>query len=175
MYNKFINFLKSHNLYDEKVLDYWKKNTTGFDYLDEEGRDFIGCYYQFKNGCLHNIKAIVPYMNNDKTVMMNIHEYVHFFMMYKKLGMPCKIGKDCEVLPVFFEKLYVIENPTKENVDYYNYLRECIINDNNEKYVLALKIIDDLVEFYNEQDINKINSKIKRLVLKHDIKKTFNI
>ena len=47
-YQKFINFLKEHNLYNEEVVEYWKNNRTLFDYHDEEKRGFIGCFYQYK-------------------------------------------------------------------------------------------------------------------------------
>ena len=174
-YTKFVEFLKSHNLYDEEIYKYWYDNSMRFDYRVEEGRDFINTYYKFENGYLVMIYSFLPFIDNDVTILINIHEYIHTYVMYDKLGKKCRIGKDCEILPMLFEKLFVKENSNDELLNYYNYLNKCIYESNDDKYILALNISDKLLNDYNNQNINKLNNKSKRLVLKHDIKKTFNI
>ena len=174
-YEKFLEFLKSHNLYDEDIYKYWYDNSMRFDYLIEEGRDFINTYYKFENGYLVKLWSFLPFIDSDITVLINIHEYVHMYVMYNKLGKRCKIGRDCEVLPILFERIYIEENKTPELLKYYNFLNDSIIDDNDDKYVLALNISNELIKEYNKQDISKLDNKVKRLVLKHDIKKAFNI
>lgn len=174
-YQKFITFLKEHNLYEEQMYKYWYDNSIRFDYLEEEARDFISTYYKFNKGKLVKIWSIVPFVDNDITTLINIHEYVHFYLIYDRLGKKCKINKDCEVLPIFFEKIYVNENESPELLNYYDYLNEVIEKNVDDKYKLALELMDDLVNYYNNQSINDLNSKVKRLVFKYDIKKTFNI
>lgn len=174
-YQKFINFLKEHHLYDEQMYEYWYINSIRFDYREEEKRDFISTFYKYNKKKLDKIWSIVPFIDNDITVLINIHEYVHFVVLYNKLGKKCNIKKDCEVLPLFFEKIYINENNNLKLLEYYDYLNNFIVNNGKEEYLLALDLIDDLVNYYDNQNIDKLNSKVKKLVLKHDIKKTFNI
>ena len=174
-YNKFIQFLKEHNLYDDKLFKYWFDNTIRFDYKDDEARDFIGVYYDIKDGYLRGMRSVLPFIDNDITILINIHEYIHMLLMYKKLNKKCIIGNDVEVLPILFERIYVRENETEELVKYLNYLDDYIISSNDYKYVLALEMSSKLLEYYRGQDIYKLNNKVKRMVLRNDIKKAFNI
>lgn len=174
-YKKFIEFLKKHNLYDEELYKYWWDNTIRFDYLNEDGRYFINTYYMFKDGYLVKISAVLPFIDSDITILINIHEYVHMFLLYKKIGKRCNIDKDCEVLPILFERIYIEENNTPDLNKYFDYINDCIITGSDEKYLLALDISNELLDYYNGQEIRKLDNKVKRLVLKHDIKKTFNI
>lgn len=67
LYLKFINFFKEHNLYDETVFKYIRENAILFDYLEEEKRAFIGCYYSYdKNNHLSKITIAVPIINDEK-------------------------------------------------------------------------------------------------------------
>ena len=81
-YNKFIEFLKKYNVYSEEILKYWEKNRLLFDIRDEEKKELIGCYYQYEKECLKKISLIVPFIDNDKTVLINIHEYIHLLLLY---------------------------------------------------------------------------------------------
>ncbi len=165
-YRKFIEFLKKHGIYDKEIVDYFMANSTKFDYRIEEDRTFIGVYYVIKNNILDKIKVVVPYLNDDKTVLINIHEYVHLYKYYNKLGKLCHIGKDKEVLPIFYEKLFVKENPTKELIDYHNNLNESINNSKDEEYLLALRLSTELMNSYDNENINKLNVKVKKLMFK---------
>ena len=48
-YKKFIHFLKEHNLYDENAMEYLHEKGIFFNYLEEENRDFIGCYFAIRS------------------------------------------------------------------------------------------------------------------------------
>lgn len=164
-YSKFVEFLKSHNLYEEQAFRYIWKNALYIDYLNEEVRDFIGCFFIYENGYLTKIRLCVPYIVDDKTVLINIHEYVHAFLLYYKLNTKYKIGIEKEVLPLFFEKLYILENPGRGLEEYERYLNQFIIKENILEYKLALDVVDDLVQLYKpEMSIQKLEKKTKRLV-----------
>lgn len=172
MYNKFVNFLKQHNLYDEEIFDFYWNNSFMFDYLDDELRKFIGCYFIFDNSeLLKKIMICVPFVNDDKTVLINVHEYVHVFLMYPYMNKKCKIGMDIEALAIFYEKLYILENSSPELIEFANYLDSKIFYNNKKEYVLALMIKDKLIELYNKgYNIEKLEKTTKRLVKKEVIK-----
>lgn len=162
-YQKFINFLKKHNLYNEEVLTYWKNNKMSFDYREEEQRDLIGVYYKFKTNILERIQLIVPFIDNDKTVLINIHEYIHLLLLYPYINKKCVIDKDKEVLPFYFERLYIEENNTEELKEYYQYLNRMIIKDNINEYIIALKKSDILLKKYRKKDIKQLKRLIKKI------------
>ena len=168
-YKKFITFLKEHNLYDEEILEYWKNNKLMFDYRDDEKRELIGCFYKIENNILKEIKIIVPFFDNDKTVLINIHEYVHLLLIYPQMGKKYEPGIDKEILPIFFEKIYLKENETKELLKYYTYLTNFINTQSEEDYIIALNISDKLIKTYNNDNINKLTQKSKKLVKKYKI------
>ena len=167
-YKRFINFLKEHQLYNESALAYWKDNKICFDYKDDEKRDLIGCYYLFENDILTKINLIVPFIIDEKTILINIHEYIHFILLYNQLGKKYKIEKDKEILPLYYEKLYIEENKNKELLDYYHYLNESIKQGNIEEYKIALYISDKLLKDYKINNIYKLEKKAKRLIKKYN-------
>jgi len=138
MQEKYINFLKEVNIYDEKAINYLKDKTRILDY-SEESKDFIGTYPQVdKNNILKDIKMCVPKITNDITLSINIHEYVHALLLYKNLNKEYKEDKYPELLPVFYELVYLKEN----NIDdYFNYYIEHIKEQNNYLTIL-LNIFD---------------------------------
>lgn len=172
MYNKFVNFLKQHNLYDEEIFDFYWNNSFMFDYLDDELREFIGCYFIFDNSKhLKKIMICIPFASDDKTVLINVHEYVHVFLMYPYINKKCKIGMDIEALAIFYEKLYLLENSSPELIEFANYLDSKIFYANKGEYVLAFMIKDKLNELYNKgYNIEKLEKTAKRLVKKEVIK-----
>lgn len=171
-YQKFINFLKEHNLYNEEIINYWQKNKLVFDYLDDEKRQLIGCFYIIEKGKLKNIKIIVPFIDDDKTILINIHEYIHLLLLYPKIYKKCNIGIDSEILPLFYERIYIEENKTEELLNYYNYINNFIIQQQQKEYIIALNLSKQLLEIYNNDNIYKLEKKAKKLVKKY---KTSNI
>lgn len=143
-----------------------------FEYLEEEKRIFIGCFWCYENGRLSKISLGVPFMDNDITVLINIHEYVHGIMSYRKLGKKWKPGIDIEILPILYEKIYILENPSEQLVAYGKMLDRMIDEDADMKYKLALKYRDELIQLYdNGMSFDKLDRNAKRLVRKGNLQK----
>ena len=164
-YQKFIDFLKKHNIYDENIVRLWQENSIHFNYMEEEKRDLIGCYYIFKNNILTKINLIVPFIEDEKTVLINVHEYIHFYLLYHKIGKKCNLELDKETLPILFEKIYVEENDSKELNTYYQYLIKRIKENPQKEYIIALELLDPLLKEYKKNNnIFKTEKKAKKLV-----------
>ena len=147
MEEKFINFLKETELYNEEVLEYIKPNTVKVDY-SPEAIDFIGCFpVTDENNKLRAIRMCVPKMIDDITVAINIHEYVHLLMIYRSLNKEYEEPKDAELMPVYYELAYLKENNLD---DYLNYYLEHIKEQDN-----YLRILLDIFA----KDDNKIKEK----------------
>ena len=85
-YNKFINFFKEQNLYNEEMFTYFGNNSILFDYRDEDYHPFIGCFYLTKDNKVTKISLVVPYLNSEVSTLINIHEYTHAIILYKHLN-----------------------------------------------------------------------------------------
>lgn len=163
-YNKFIDFFERHHLYDKEMFDYLRLNSTMFDYRDIDKRNFIGCFWTNKNGYLNKVSLVVPFIDSDKTVLINIHEYIHGIMLYKNLGKRYNPGIDRELLPMVYEKLYVLENPSAELMEFEKRLDQGIDQDSDIAYKLGLFYRDELINMYhNGMDFDNLNRKGKRL------------
>ena len=67
------------------MFEYFSKHTQIIDYKDEEQRCFIGCFYVFeKNKKLTKIYLKLPYIYDEITMLINIHEIIHAIELYKK-------------------------------------------------------------------------------------------
>ena len=128
MKEKYIDYLKKTEIYNEKVLNYLKDNTKVIEY-SEDANDFLGTFPQVdENNILTGIKMCVPKMTNDITVGMNIHEYVHALMLYRNLNKEYVEDKQADLMPTFYELNYYKEN----NVDdYFNFYIEHIKEKDN--------------------------------------------
>ncbi len=164
-YLRYIRFLKEHSLYKEEVFQYIYNQALLFDYyLEEEGRNFIGCFCIYNKKYLSKINIFVPYIVDSKTVLVNIHEYVHAFLLYSKLGTKYKVSIDQEVLPIFFEKVYMLEYPSLELTEYKKYLNQ-LIKENDLEYHIALELQDELLKKYKVgMNVHRLDKKVKRLV-----------
>ena len=161
--SKLIEFFKRHNMYEENMFNYLQNNTMMIDYKNEDERDFIGCFYIFLNGKLDKICLVLPYLMDDMTTLINIHEITHGIYMYKLLGKKVTIKKDIEVLPMLYERIYINETNSKELLELANDLDKKIRHEDN--YLLGLKLRDELLRIYN-YDFEDINKKAKKLVKK---------
>lgn len=160
-----ISFFKRHNLYDEEMFKYLQSNTTMLDYHNEEQRDFIGCFYTFlNNNILKSIHLNIPYVYDDITMLINVHEIVHGIEMYKYLNKKAKITNMCEVLPILYEKIY-IEETNNDNLRKFQQELNKKIKPSNETYYKAIKIIDELYLSYN-YDFNEMQKISKKLIKK---------
>ena len=169
-YTEFVNFFKKHNLYDVNIFNYLRYNSIQFDYHDDEKRPYIGYHYLTdKNDILTKIKLYVPYIDSHKTILINIHEYIHGIILYNKLEKKFKQEIDSEILPILYEKIYLLENPSKELEDFLNYLNNRITKDNLNliQYKIALEVQDEMLKYYNEEkptfiDLQKKAKKLSR-------------
>lgn len=159
-----IDFFKRHNLYDKDMFDYLSYNSTMIDYKDPDQRCFIGCFPVFdKKNKLIKIHLCVPYVYDDITMLISIHELVHGITLYKKINKKCDIGIDCEVIPMLYEKIYINENNNSELINYANKIDDMINTENDIKYMLGLILRDELIDKYYP-DIKKLEKQVKKLV-----------
>ena len=162
-----IDFFKRHNMYDEKMFEYLQENSTMVDYKDPEQRPFIGCYYiQGKNNILQKIVLYVPYVYDNTTALIDIHEITHGIENYYKIGKKFEKNITVEALPLLYEKLYILENPTDELIEYGRYLDEKADRHREIQYRFALKIRDELLSNYN-YNMKKMEKKVKKLSRKY--------
>jgi len=169
-YNKYINFLIKHNIYNEEIIDYMRRNCIKFDYRDEEQRDFIGCFYNLdRNNRITKINLCVPFLDSDTTVLINIHEYIHLFILYQYLNKKYQQSKDEEILPILYELLYFLDNPSKELERKIIELNNTIKDTSPVQYRIALKSRDELLEYYQKENpsFKKLQEKAKKLSKKY--------
>ena len=165
-YNNFISFFKKHNLYNEEMFKYIQNNRTLFDYRDEEKRIFIGCYYICnKQGILQKINVCVPFIDNQITMLINIHEYIHAIELYKNIGKKYQQKDTEETLPMLYEQLYYLENPYKELERYLIELNNKITKNSSKSYQIALLIQEELLSYYQKTNptFRKLQTKVKKL------------
>lgn len=68
-----------------------------------------------KNGTLTNIKIIVPEIIDEKTLLINIHEYAHAYELYQELGTIYKPNKQkSEQYAISKEKEYLLQRKVYE-------------------------------------------------------------
>lgn len=168
-YKKFISFLKEHNLYDENAMEYLHQKGIFFDYAEEEDRDFIGCYFAInKKKRLESIILCVPYIKDEKTLIINIHEYTHALLYYKYLGKKVNIkNSSIEILPIMYEKIYVKENKSQLCKEYIEYLDSQITEKSDLKYRIAINAQQEMLDFYSkEKNPDKLEEQSKKIAKK---------
>ncbi len=165
MEEKFIKFLKDNNIYDEKVLEFFKNNSTYVDFKDDDTKYFIGCYPKVENGILKGVNICVPDMEDEVTVTINIHEYVHTLELYKKLNKEYKETSYEEVLPVFYELIFFKEN-VKTMADYSKFYEEHLMKYYEKEYLMVIELYNDLIKEYGDTSIEHLEKRVKRLIKK---------
>lgn len=163
-YKKFIDFLQKYNLLDKESFVFISNHTTNIDYNNLEERNTIGCYYNInEEGILKDFKVYVPEIIDERTTIINIHEYIHALILYKHLNKKCEIGLEKEVLPLMYEKIYVIENEELSLREHEKALRETINEMNNDEYIIGSKVAEQLI-LNKKESIETLNEKAKKLV-----------
>ena len=148
IHSDLISFFKECNLYEEELFNYLNKHTFHFDYGIEDNRVFTGFFPGIdKDGVLKKFMVSVPFVVDEITMLINIHEYTHAIENYYRLGKKYKKDKFVEVLPMMFELLYIKKHPSKELEEYENHLNSCITR-NNEEYLLGAKMQEILADNY---------------------------
>ena len=166
MKNIFYEFINMHNIYNKKVYDYYIKHSDSFDYYNEDFlRNFIRCNYFINSfGILKEIRPYVPNIVDDKTTLVNIHEYVHTLLTYDMLNKRFKLDDDCEILPIFYEKLFVLESDNEGLIEYEEFLDKAALESNEKRYIMAVKMFDELFNNYHNNGINDMKIKTKSLI-----------
>ena len=162
-----INFFKRHNLYNKEMFTYFEHHSTMLDsnFLDE--RMLRCCAYQIdgKTGILQGIHLNIPYVKDEETMLDSIHELTHVIFVYPMLGKKFKKDKTIEVLPLLYEKLYILENPTKKLIEYGKHL-DSLVGQDDYEYKLGLDIRDELIEKY-DYNPRKTVRMVKKISRKH--------
>ncbi len=167
-YKVFIDFLKKHKLYNEEALKYLYANGIFFDFSEEEYHYFIGCYYIFKNNKLQKTQIIAPYIKNEETLLINIHEFTHGLLLYRHLNKKVTIGKDSEVLPMLYERVYLKENHTETAKIFIDKLNNNITPASKIDYIIALNIQEQMLTHQAKEDNPiKLEKTAKKLVKKY--------
>lgn len=165
-YNKFIDFLKKHNLLEKESFIFISNHTKNINYENYEEREFIGCYYEInEKGKLISFKVCVPEITNERTLLINIHEYIHALLLYNMLNKKCDIGLEKEVLPMLYEKLYILENEEVSMKEYQHQLLETINEIGTPEYIIGNEVSDKLI-MHTDEEIMKLNKKAKSMVRK---------
>lgn len=166
VYNeKIIDFFKRHNMYDEKTFKYLQNNSTMIDYRNAEERAFIGCFYILnKKEELERLQINIPYVYDDITALINIHEIVHGIENYNKLGKKFKKDITIETLPILYEYIFITESQSSELKSYGKYLDKMIETSNELEYLFALKVRLELLNKYqyNMKKMQKLTKKLSR-------------
>lgn len=168
-YRKFINFFKSCELYNKEVFDYIFRKSILYNYLEVECCGCTGIYYILdKNNKLLDFNIVVPFIDSEKTLFINIHEYMHAIDAYYKLGRKVKIDETTEVISLLFEKLYLSEVNNEKLNNYQEKLNEIRNNSDEQKYILGAKIADEILIYYNKDvTLKDLHKKSKKLLRKY--------
>lgn len=173
-YQKFIDFFKRHGLYSQEAFDYLRKNSIQFDYRDTDYHSFIGCFFLTQRDKLTKIDLIVPYINNDITALINIHEYTHGIIAYRYINKRVPEDFTSETLPMLYERIYLEEN--KDNQALRNHVASInnLIKESNcpdiIRYKIALSMQEELFAYYanGHQNIKELSAKTKKLTRKQN-------
>ena len=146
MEEKFINFLKKSELYNEEFLNYLNDRTLITNHF-EENKDIIGTYPILdEKNILKDIKICIPKLYTDIEVGVYINEYVTALMLYRNLNKEYKKHELDRIIPTYYELIYLKENNQE---DYLNlYLEE--LKDQDDTYEILLNI-------FNKDELNVDN------------------
>ena len=154
MEEKYINFLKKYDLYREDIFEYMKDKTKYIDYRLDESKRFYGVFTNIENGIIKDIRVMVPYLVDDTSISIRIHEYIHVLKIYDYLNKEYVFTDYEDLLPVFYELVYAKENNN------YDYINERI--DELKDNFNYLKVVLDLFDQNKENNNKKLIKNKKR-------------
>lgn len=176
MQEKFVRFLKKHELYNGMCFSYFLNQSVKICYKDIKEALFMDCAIGMKNGKLQSFIPIVPYLDNDKAVAMNIYAYVQTLNLLPNLGNKYEENYDDLLLPLFYLRLYLMENANEALWTYEKKIRNKLLR--NESYVskIVLQQTDELIGNYYLQnsDAKRMGKKTKRLAQNYLYRKKMN-
>ena len=100
-------------------------------------------------------------------MLINIHEITHGIENYQKLGKRFKNNITIETLPLLYEKIYIQETNNDELTKYGRMLDKIILEEEKNEYLFGLRAREELIRNFNNEDIDKMSKKCKRLIRKY--------
>lgn len=82
--NKVKDFFREENLYSEEFFDFLKHKVKKIPSTGDAS--WYGCFPQVEDGILKDIRLLVPEITDEKSLLINIHEYAHALELYNELG-----------------------------------------------------------------------------------------
>lgn len=82
--NEVKDFFREENLYSEDFFDFLKHKVKKI--TSSSDISWYGCFPQVEDGILKDIKLLVPKITDEKSLLINIHEYAHALELYNELG-----------------------------------------------------------------------------------------
>jgi len=82
--NEVKNFFKEEKIYSEDFFDYVKHKVKTLP--STCSLNWYGCFPVLEDGILKDIRLLVPEITDERSLLVNIHEYVHALDLYKELG-----------------------------------------------------------------------------------------
>lgn len=156
-YNKFLEFLQKNNLYNQKSFAFISYHTTNIDY-SEETKEQIGYTYTKNNeDKIIDFKICVPTIEDEKTLIINIRNFIYALFLYEMLGKKEEIGEVQEAIALLYEKLYIVEQEFSLK-EYNKFLAEEINERNEENFTRDAKLSLALLNYYDES-IEKLTNR----------------
>jgi hypothetical protein len=152
---KLIDFFKKHRLYNEEMFKYFEEHSTMIDGDYDDERMITGCAYLIdrNTGILKGIHLNLPYIKpnaiDEELMLDSIHELTHAIFTYPRIGKKFNRDITIETLPLLYEKLYIMENPSPISIAYGHRLDDTI-TDKYPEYAFALKVRDELYHEYHK-------------------------
>ncbi len=166
-----IDFFKRHNLYEKEMFEYLQNHTEMVDYHYEEERLFIGCVYIVDHITkkISGFKICIPYVYDEITALINIHEIAHGIWGYKKLNKKYN-NLEVELFPMKLERIYISECSSQKLKSYADFLDSTIDDDSEERYRFALYNRDKLnsCALDSFKSIDKTTRKLARTWRRHN-------
>lgn len=170
-YTEFINFFKKHGLYEKEMFDYFerKKELIGYHNKELENSRGLYCIYDNKKRLI-SLKLLIKHVDDSKTALMNIRPYIQAIHAYKNLGKKYIPNIESEILAIYYERLFIKENPDEELEKYLNHIYKSIEKSNTEYKIalLAQKELDEKVT--EETSFKKLSTTAKKLTKKYKSK-----
>ena len=161
-YIKLINFLKRNGINNETMFNYLYDKTKIIDYTTEEQREIRGVYPKYdKQKKLNDITLYID-VNNDESILLSIRPYCNLGTLYN----PDK-DIEAETLAIYFEKLYIKENPELIYKTYLDNIYSSIMEENDNSIHKIALITEQRLENtnYNTSCFEELYEKAKALRL----------
>lgn len=155
---KFIDFLKRHSLYDEKIFKFISNQSIMIDSKIDEYDFLFGSCHIAVNSKKGKLEQVIPCMLNlmdDYSVMIAIYTYIQTLLLIPRVNKT--YNEDLfyhYFLPLFYKKIYILENPTDELLEYEEKMRERLLTNSPNKFQLIFNLIDELTCNYNKDRSN---------------------